>query len=296
MVRLALPLVRTLREHYAAAGRPGEWQELRTELMEQVGAAGHPAAGHDRTGLWLFLQGSAAGDALARSDLDRAERIYRHILEVLPAWQGPQAEPYRGVACHQLGLIATERRQLDQAEQWYRRALDTFLHLGLERSAADEYLQLGGLAQERQQLDQAEQLYRQALAIYDRRNLPVYAVAVCLQLGRLAEARLQRDRAEPWYQHALALCEGTEQHLLLFNSWLQLGGLRERQERLPEAVACSGRALSVATAHPPLLGRPALLQLARLLQAMGEEGFVAAWHADLPGEPPLEALRAETTP
>jgi len=289
--RLALPLVRTLKEHDESAGRLDAWQALRAELLAQLGTTVDPAAGRDHAALWFFLQGSVAGDALAQNDLDGAERLYRYLLEVLPSWPDPQAEPYSGVACHQLGLIASERRDLDQAEQWYRRALGIFQNLGLERSMADEYHQLGCVAQSRQQWKEAEQLYRQALAIYERRGLGPYAAAACLQLGRLAESLRQAGPAEGWCLRALALCEPAEHPMLVLQSWILLGGLQEQQGRLPEAVASYGHALDTTTAHPLNLTRQVLLKLSGVLQALGEEAFAAAWRRALPGEPPLAAVR-----
>lgn len=288
---LALPVARALKEHLEAAGRAGEWSALREELLDRAGRELPPAAGRDHTRLWLFTQGSAANDALAQGKLDSAERSYHDILAVLDACQDPLTEAFRGVAYHQLGLIATERRDLAPAEQRYRQALDIFLQQGLERSAADEYHQLGSIAWERQQFDLAEDLYRQALAIYERRDLPPYAAAVCLQLGRSAEAQQRSDQAESWYRRALALCERLEHPLLSYNGWTCLGGLHERQGRLPEAVACYGRALGITTGHPLNLVRQVLLKLARAMQTMGEVDFVAAWRDALPGDPPLEALR-----
>jgi tetratricopeptide (TPR) repeat protein len=288
---LVLPIARALKEHYETAGRVEEWHALRTELLGQVGRELPPEAGRDRTRLWLFLQGSEANDALARNELDQAERTYHRILEVLDACQDPLTEAFRGVSTHQLGLIATERRDLDQAERQYRQALDIFRNLGLERSAADEYYQLGNIAWERRQLDQAEELYRRALAIYERRGLASHAAAVCQQLGRIAEAQQQWDQAEASYLQALAFCEQQEHPLLLFNAWTRLGGLRQRQGILLEAVAYYGQALDITTQHALNLVRQALLNLAGLLAALGEEAFVAAWHEALPGEPPLEAIR-----
>jgi len=57
---------------------------------------------------------------------------------------------------HQLGVIAHERKQFDEAEKWYRKALEIFERLKIEQNVADEYDNLEKIAQESKQFDEAE--------------------------------------------------------------------------------------------------------------------------------------------
>ncbi len=290
--RLALALARTLQGFYEASGRQDEWRVLRLELLDWVGADLSPAAGRERANLGLFLLGSEANDALAAGRLNEAEGLHRRILGHLASWDDPQAGPFTGVSYHQLGLIAEERGQIEQAADCYRRALGIFQQLGLERSVADEHYQLGNIAQERRQLEAAEEQYRQALDIYERRGLTRNAAAACQQLGRIAQARRQFAAAASYYLRARDGYAGLEDTLHLQGVLAQLGILFRQQGQPTEAVAWFGQALRLAEEQSPGSGRPLLLHLARAMQAMGEEALLAAWHRAGLGEPPLEPLRA----
>ena len=66
---------------------------------------------------------------------------------------------------HQLGIIAQDRGRLDEAEDWYRKALAIKEELGNRPGMASTYHRLGMTAQDRGRLDEAEDWFRKALAI-----------------------------------------------------------------------------------------------------------------------------------
>jgi len=365
-------IAQTLGEFYAVRGRTDEWNVLRRRLLRRVGREMPAGAGRERADLWMYLLGDEANDALGRNDLAAAEAAYRRIFDYLLSLNDPVVEPkvamiyhqlgriteeqqqfdqaeawyrqameiferlglerYAASDYHQLGIIAQERQQFDQAEAWYRQALEIFERLGLERDAAsdyhqlgtiaqerqqfnqaeawyrqaleiterlglerdaaDGYHQLGMIAQERQQFDQAEAWYRQALEIRERLGLERYAAAAYHQLGRIAQERQQFDQAEAWYRQALEIFERLGHPPLQVNTLAQLGVLRSLQGRLDQAVVWFGRASAIATAHDMRVGIQILAHLARVMKAMGEEQFTAAWRQAFEGqEPPLDVLR-----
>jgi len=57
---------------------------------------------------------------------------------------------------HNLGKIAQERKQFNEAEKYYRKALEICKRLKLEQNVVGEYDNLGKIAQERKQFDEAE--------------------------------------------------------------------------------------------------------------------------------------------
>jgi tetratricopeptide (TPR) repeat protein len=75
----------------------------------------------------------------------------------------------------------------------------------LERDAADEYHQLGIIAQERQQFDQAEAWYRKALEIRERLGHPPYQVHTLAQLGVLYRRKNLPEQAVAWFGRALMI-------------------------------------------------------------------------------------------
>src|SRR5674476_1239501 len=85
---------------------------------------------------------------------------------------------------HQLGVIAQERKQFDEAEKYYRKALEICKRLKLEQNVAYEYHNLGINAQERKQFDEAEKYHRKALKIFERLKLEQYVVGEYDNLGK----------------------------------------------------------------------------------------------------------------
>ena len=74
---------------------------------------------------------------------------------------------------HQLGSVAEEQRQWEQAEQYYQQALQIKIEYNDRYEQASTYHQLGMVAQEQRQWQQAEQYYQQALQIFDRVQRPL---------------------------------------------------------------------------------------------------------------------------
>jgi tetratricopeptide (TPR) repeat protein len=66
--------------------------------------------------------------------------------------------------CHQLGMVAEERQQFDQAEQWYRRALGIFERLGHSPLLVNTLAQVGVLERRRGRPVEAIPWYGRALA------------------------------------------------------------------------------------------------------------------------------------
>ena len=104
---------------------------------------------------------------------DQAGQTYRRMLAYLQDL--PETEWTRtsiAVIYHQLGMTAQDRGRLDEAEDWYRRAIQIREELGLRALLASDYHQLGITAQARGRLDEAEDWYRKSLAICRRTRQP----------------------------------------------------------------------------------------------------------------------------
>ncbi|MCD6214744.1 MAG: tetratricopeptide repeat protein, partial [Candidatus Desulfofervidus sp.] len=204
---LAQAIAQTLDEFYEIRGRFREWSALRSSLLNHTGREISIDAPRNLANLWMFLLGNEANEALRENRIDDAEHSHKTIIQYLQTKTLPEPEAERKIAVcyHQLGMIAQERQQFDVAEQWYRKALEIFERLSMEKDAADDYHQLGTIAEERQQLDVAEQWYRKALEIRERQGLGRYVAYEYHQLGIIAQKRQQFDVAEQWYREALEI-------------------------------------------------------------------------------------------
>ncbi|MEM9274300.1 MAG: tetratricopeptide repeat protein, partial [Cyanobacteria bacterium P01_F01_bin.143] len=67
---------------------------------------------------------------------------------------------------HQLGNVAYQLRQYEQAKDYYQQALDIYIEYGDLYEQAHTYGQLGMLAEELSEFKQAKSYYLQALEIF----------------------------------------------------------------------------------------------------------------------------------
>ena len=329
--RLLQRLAEALFEFYDMRGRASERASLRARLLGAVGRRLPDGTERSRGDLWMYLLGDEAKDALFRNDLEAAEGVHRQILSYLGSLNDPEAEPSVALAHHRLGLVAQERQRFDEAEQWYRKAMETYERLELEQHAADEYHQLGIVAHERQRLEEAEQWYRKALEIRERLGLERYAAGDYHQLGIVAQERQKFEEAEEWYRKALQICERLALEREAAEEYHQLGTVAQLRQRFNEAEQWYRKALEIFERlglRPPTVNNLAQMgslfrakgdaegavhwfvraldiavsiqmrvasrivgDLARTMKEMGEEEFALAWRRASENEPPLDTLR-----
>src|SRR5581483_417784 len=158
--------------------------------------------------LWLYTIIEQANRQMRAGEPDQAEQTYRRALVYLQ--DQPETEWTRGnisVICHQLGMAAQDRGRLDEAEDWYRRAIQIREELGLRDLLATDYHQLGNTAYLSRRLDEAEDWYRKALAIFEELGNRPGLASTYHQLGMTSQRRGRLDEAEDWYRKALAIEE-----------------------------------------------------------------------------------------
>ncbi len=156
------------------------------------------------------------------------QRLADHLLT--SAYQERAAAPY-----HQLGTIAEEQRDFDQAEMWYLKSLTISEKHGNKQGAASTYHQLGMIAQERRNFDQAEMWYLKSLAIEEKLRNEHGRAITYHQLGRLAQERHDFDKAEIWYLKSLAIKEKLRNEHGAAFTYHQLGRLAQERRDFDQA-------------------------------------------------------------
>lgn len=106
---------------------------------------------------------------------------------------------------HQLGRVAQEQRQWQQAEHYYQQALHIKIKYNHRHEQAKTYHQLGIVAQEQQQWAQAEYYYQQALKIFIEVKDTHWQADTNFNLGRKAVELRQWQKAEQYFQQALQI-------------------------------------------------------------------------------------------
>jgi len=94
----------------------------------------------------------------------------------------------KAVTYHQLGNVAEEQRQWQQAEQYYQQALQIFIEYNDRYAQASTYHQLGMVAEEQRQWEQAREYFLQALDTYVAYNDTHNGSIVLSSLARLWKA------------------------------------------------------------------------------------------------------------
>jgi tetratricopeptide (TPR) repeat protein len=105
----------------------------------------------------------------------------------------------------QLGSVAVERRQWEQAEQYYQQALQLNIEFNNRYNQASYYLNLGNVARQQRQWQQAEAHYQQALQIYIKDNKRYELAKIFGGLGNVANDQEQWHLADTHYQQALQI-------------------------------------------------------------------------------------------
>lgn len=123
----------------------------------------------DRIGLHIVM----ALDRLAMAYLQtqnypQAKESYLRVIELSQQLQGVETTQIKSSLAstyHQLGRVAQELRQYDQARDYYQQALEIFIEFGDRYSSASTYYQLGKVAEELGELEEAKANYLQDLVI-----------------------------------------------------------------------------------------------------------------------------------
>ena len=203
-----------------------------------------PAA--DTLSLWLY---TTIRQAIRQQDAgqpDQAGQTYRQALAYLQ--DQPETEWTRSSISglyHELGITAQDRGRLDEADDWYRKALTINEELADRPGMAGIYHQLGITAQRRGRLDEADDWYGKALTIAEELgNRPGMAL-IYHQLGNTAHMRGRPDEAGDWYRKALTIKEELGDRPGMAITYHQLGMTAQNRGRLDEADDWFRKALTI---------------------------------------------------
>lgn len=182
------------------------------------------------------------------------------------------------ITYHELGIVAQEPRRLEQAERYYRQALDIKLESGDRHGAASIYGQLGVMAQQQRQFEQAEQHYRQALDICLERGDRHLAAITFHNLGIAAQEQRRLEQAEQHYRQALDIYLARGERHWAGITLQTLGTVAQEQRRFEQAERSYRQALDI------WLERGERILAAVTYQRLGEVTFELGQ--------PIEAVKA----
>ena len=187
----------------------------------------------------------------------------------------PAGSPRRAAHIHQLGMLAQNRGDYEEAARQYQRALDISERLGNQAGMASGYHNLGILAQARGDYEEAARQYQRALDIFERLGDQAGMATSYHQLGILAQDRADYDEAARQYQRSLDINERLGNQAGMATSYSQLANLgADRGGPAAAVIAWHVRALAIRLQ----LGIPQamnnLRRLAGCRRELGAEPFV----------------------
>ncbi|NBC34506.1 MAG: tetratricopeptide repeat protein [Alphaproteobacteria bacterium] len=276
----AQDILQPLNEFWNARGLTEEAQAWTSRIHKQIESPqGTPPDFDTPVGaLWLFITGAQANRALSAGDLATAYTAYDGIREALETTSSDKARSHLAVACHQLGIVAQKRGDLDDAERWYRKSLEMWQALGDRPGMATTYHQLGMVAQERGDLDDAERWYRKALGIDEALGERPGMAQSYHQLGMVAQERGDLDDAERWYRKAVEIDEALGDRPGMAQSYHQLGNVGYLRGDLDDAERWYRKSLEIgeALANGPVMALT-YGQLGLLAETRGSKAEALAW-------------------
>ncbi len=178
-----------------------------------------------------------------------------------------------------LGIIAQEKRQFDEAEDWYRKSLKISEKLNNEYRQAPTLHQLGIIAEERRQFDKAEDWYRKSLKINERLNDEHGQAATLHQLGMIAEEGFQFDKAEAWYRKSLKISEKLNNEHGQALTIHQLGMIAQKKRQFDKAEDWYRKSLRIKEKLKDEYGPATTLhQLGTIAQERGQFDEAEDWY------------------
>ena len=177
-----------------------------------------------------------------------AEQSYRKALSLIDTINGLDKKTLaimQASVYHQLGYVAQEQRQWQQAHDDYQQALQIKIEFNDRYKQASTYHNLGIVAQEQSQWQQAHDYYQQALQIKIEFNDRYKQASTYHQLGYVAQQQDQWQEAYDYYQQALQIYIEFKDRYQQAGTYHNLGIVAQEQSQWQQAQDYYQQALQI---------------------------------------------------
>ena len=239
-------LVQPLAQVFRMQKRYPELRRLRRQLLELTGVTAEEAEKTGSIQLWLYLLGTEASECIETREFDRADGLNQQLLEYLSSQEDGESDPRTAAVFHQMGQVAQNRWQLEEAQDLYTQSLSIIEGSEDEETVADDYYGLGMVCQYRRRYTEAKEWFSKALDIHQRMNDGEEMVKDYRSLGLCSQYKFEYDEAASWYQRAREILEEArdeENAVLVYHS---LGTVCHAQYQFDEAENWYQQALQVS--------------------------------------------------
>ena len=179
------------------------------ELIKQAKAEYSAEALQEQAG-WEFVDAFLKlGNAYVKAQqYPLARATYQdglNLLEAVTSVESAQKQSAVATLTHQLGIVAEELREYEQARAHFQQALDIKVEYGDRYSQASTYHQLGRVAQELREYEQARAHFQQALDIFVEYDDRYRQASTYCGLGVVAEELEDYEQARYHFQKSLSI-------------------------------------------------------------------------------------------
>jgi tetratricopeptide (TPR) repeat protein len=158
-------------------------------------------------GLEIILSlGQLANCYQTKKNYRLAKIIYKKVLGLCEQLEGidkNQKLSIQATTYHQMGILAHELQDFDNAQHYYQQALDIFIKSGNRLNQAVTYQQMGRINHDLKNLDKARDYYQQALVIFIEYDNRLYQANTYCQMGKIDHDLQDLDKARDYYQQSL---------------------------------------------------------------------------------------------
>jgi tetratricopeptide (TPR) repeat protein len=199
------------------------------------------------------LQLTGMLDAISRGYMEKKEylkaREYLHEIVERGQLAGMVPDQFKsailGGSYNNLGAVAQELREYDEARANYQQALQIFIQFNDRFSQAGTYHNLGAVAEELREYDEARANYQQALQIKVQFNDRYEQASTYHQLGIVAQKLREYDEARANYQQALKIYVEFNDCYEQADTYHNLGAVAEELREYDEARTNYQQALQI---------------------------------------------------
>ncbi len=138
---------------------------------------------------------------LAKNYYEKALQAYQSLSQI----EERTKQSYISTTLHQLGYLAQQLREWEQARSYYQQAIEIFIEYGARFSQASTLHNLGMVAQELREWEQARSYYQQAIEIKIEYGARFSQASTLHQLGIVAQELREWEQARSYFQQAIEI-------------------------------------------------------------------------------------------
>jgi tetratricopeptide (TPR) repeat protein len=250
----------------------------RLKLCESVCQACQTYPEQIKTGIIGGNIANALGNlALAYQNTKNYEQAKQTNLKVIELTQNLQGVDEQqkasrlGSIYHNLGGVAQELREWEQARSYYQQAIEIKIEYGYRYEQAGTLHQLGIVAQELREWEQARSYYQQAIEIKIEYGDRYSQAATLHELGIIAQELREWEQARSYYQQAIEIKIEYGDRFSQASTLHQLGIVAEELREWEQARSYYLQAIEIKIEYGDRYSQAGTLhQLGRVAEEVGE--------------------------